>query len=59
MFDTIYNFFMAWLFNGSAVLSSNDMHIACVFLSVIVTCWVLYIAIIPIKAIISAVFRGW
>lgn len=59
VFNTIYTFFNNWLFgDGSTVLVQADQNLVCILLSVVTLVWVLYLAMLPIKAIISAIFRG-
>lgn len=59
VFNTIYAFFNNWLFGeGSSVLAQADQNLVCILLSVVALVWVLWLAIMPIKAIITAIFRG-
>lgn len=59
MIETIYNFFYEWLFNSTqpAFLSTQGVEFICLVFTIIVMAFVVYVAIIPIKAIINAILR--
>ena len=55
--DTIYNFISSWL-GGSTLLATTDIHMIAVLMTAIILVWVLYLAIMPIKALLNSIFRG-
>lgn len=59
MIETIYTFFYEWLFNSTqpAFLSAQGVEFICLIFTITVMAFVVYVAIIPIKAIINAILR--
>lgn len=57
MIETIYNFFFQWLFNGAfpSFLSEQGAEFICITFTIIVMAFVVYIAILPIRWIISKI----
>lgn len=60
IFNRVYEFFYNWLFGGDILyLTEQGAEFATILCTLLVLVFVVYLAILPIKAIISAIFRGW
>lgn len=60
MIQTIYNFFWQWLFNGvqPTFLSVQGAEFITIVFTIMVFALVLWIAVLPIKALLQWIFRG-
>lgn len=58
MFNLIYDFFYSWLWSGGIPvgLPENFVFLATTLLSVCVILFCLWLAILPIKALVRAIF---
>lgn len=60
IFNRVYEFFYNWLFGSEALyLTEQGAEFATILCTLLVLVFVVYLAVLPIKAIISAIFRGW
>lgn len=60
IFNRVYEFFYDWLFGNEILyLTEQGAEFATILCTILVLVFVVYLAILPIKAIISAIFRGW
>ena len=60
VFITVYEFIYNWLFGaGTDLISVQSQEMATLLLTCTIVFFILYIAILPIKAVLSLIFRGW
>lgn len=60
MFTSIYNFFWDWLFNSTypAFMSAQSAEFCTILFAVVVTLFVVWLATLPVKALLRLFFRG-
>lgn len=60
IFNRVYEFFYTWLFGTEQLyLTEQGAEFACILCTLLVIVFVVWLAILPLKAIISSIFRGW
>lgn len=59
MFNLVYEFFYDWLWSGGIPLGlpENFVFLATVLITVAVVLFVLWLAILPLKALLRAIFN--
>lgn len=59
MIANLYNFFFTWLFNGVVpeFMSAQGVEFTCIVFSIIVMCFVLWLASLPLRLLFSFMFK--